>query len=50
MSNDEFRKRMRELGWDEDYIEECLQSKEEAENDGIITPLEIFLTAPVIND
>lgn len=50
MNNVEFREKMRALGWDEEYIEECLQSKKEAEKDGIKTPLEMFLVTPVIND
>ena len=50
MSDNEFREKMLELGWDDEYIEECLQSKKLAEKNGVETPLDVFLSPPVIND
>ena len=51
MSKDEYRKRMRELGWDDDYIESTIKTYEEAKKDGIFLPLEVHLVeAPTITN
>ncbi len=51
MSKDEYRIKMRELGWDDDYIESTIKTYEETKKDGIFLPLEVHLVeAPTITN
>ncbi len=48
MDKEEFSKKMKELGWKDEYIEECLKDHEDAKKNGIYLPLEINLVkAPI---
>jgi hypothetical protein len=44
MTDQEFRKKMYELGYDSDYVDDVLRSRDEDLKSGIETPLEMFLT------
>ena len=43
MIDDEFRKKMKELGWDDEYIEEIIEDHNEAKADGVNTPYDVYL-------
>lgn len=48
MTDNEFREKMKELGWDEDYIDEIIEGRNEAKTEGIFIPYEIYLIeAPI---
>lgn len=49
MTNNEFSKKMEELGWSDDYINELIRLSDEATKEGIIIPFEMYLfEAPTI--
>lgn len=50
MSKEEFIRKMKELGWQDSYINECIDIKEKAEKNGIIIPYELNLFEAIIND
>lgn len=51
MSKDEYRVKMRELGWDDDYIENIIKIHDEDEKNGISLPYEMDLVeAPHITN
>lgn len=43
LNKEEYIKKMLELGWDMEYIEEQIKLKEEAKNNGIDIPFEFDL-------
>lgn len=48
MTKEEYIKKMKELGWSDDHIQEQIKTHEEAAKDGIDIPYEIDLTeAPI---
>lgn len=48
MTDSEFREKMKELGWDNDYIDEIIQEHNEAKSKGINIPYEGHLIeAPI---
>ena len=50
MNKDEFVNGMKELGWEDEYIAECIESVSEAIDDGIRMPFELFLIEAPITD
>lgn len=48
MTKEEYIKRMKELGWTDDYIHEQLQLHEQAAKDGIDIPFEWYLIERLI--
>ena len=51
MTEEEFKLRMKELGWDDEYIEDCLKTRQKClKTMGISVPLEAHLRpAPILN-
>lgn len=48
MTDNEFREKMKELGWGDEYIDEIITEHNEANADGINIPYELHLVeAPV---
>lgn len=48
MNKEEYKKKMKELGWTDDYIEEQIKIKEDAAKNGIKIPYEVDLfEAPI---
>lgn len=43
MTDNEFREKMKELGWDDEYIEEIIEDHNEAKADGVNTPYDVYL-------
>lgn len=51
MTEDEFRKKMDELGWDNEYADEIIKNREKAILAGITPlPFEAYLIEAPIND
>lgn len=49
MDKKEFTMRMKELGWSDEYIDECLRDYDEDERKGIALPLDSYLIEAPIN-
>lgn len=48
MTEKEYIQKMKELGWDNEFIEESLEMREEARKDGIDIPFDLdFIPAPI---
>lgn len=48
MTENEFKKKMKELGWNEAVIQEAIKSHKEAELQGIVIPYEMdLIEAPI---
>lgn len=51
MTDIEFREKMKELGWDDEYIDEIIEDHNEAKAEGVNIPYEIHLfEAPIDGD
>lgn len=50
MNVEEFKKRMAELGWTEEYIHECIDAVEKAKHEEVSLPYEMYLTEAPIDD
>lgn len=50
MTKDEYIVKMKELGWDDTYINEQIEIKEKAKKEGVVIPYEIdLIEAPITN-
>ena len=43
MTDDEFIKKMKDLGQDDEYINSILRQRDEEKEQGIICPIEVFI-------
>ena len=50
MNREEFRNRMIELGWTEEYVQECIEAVEKAKHERVSLPYEMYLTEAPIDD
>lgn len=50
MSDNEFKEKMKKLGWSDKYINSILKQRDEEKEQGIVCPIELFLTSSPFDD
>ncbi len=50
MTDDEFKVKMKKLGWDDEYINSILKQRDKEKEQGIVCPIEIFLMSSPLDD
>ncbi len=50
MSDKEFKERMTKLEWNDKYINSILKQRDEEKEQGIVCPIELFLTSSAFDN
>lgn len=50
MSDNEFKEKMKKLGWSDKYINSILKQRDEEKEQGIVCPIELFLMSSPFDD